>query len=79
MATLSQTPNQILILILSLSSGKPLRMDQTNQYNRVSEFIWRRLVAQWFLAFAMLAGDPGSILGHATNFSNFSEGIGKPL
>ena len=45
--TLSQTPNQILILLLSLSSGRPLRMDRTNQYNRVSEFIWRGLVAQW--------------------------------
>ena len=30
-------------------------------------------------ALTMLAGDPGSIPGHATNFSNFSEGIGKPL
>ena len=30
-------------------------------------------------ALAMIAGDPGSIPGHATNFSNFSEGIGKPL
>ena len=30
-------------------------------------------------ALAMFAGDPGSIPGHATNFSNFSEGIGKPL
>ena len=30
-------------------------------------------------ALAMLAGDPGSIPGHATYFSNFSEGIDKPL
>ena len=30
-------------------------------------------------ALAMLAGDPGLIFAHATNFSNFSEGIGKPL
>ena len=30
-------------------------------------------------ALAMLAGEPGLIPGHATNFSNFSDGIGKPL
>ena len=30
-------------------------------------------------ALAMLAGDQGSIPGHAINFSNFSEGIGKSL
>ena len=29
-------------------------------------------------ALAMLAGDLGSIPGQATNFFNFSEGIGKP-
>ena len=33
----------------------------------------------WENARKLCAGHPGSIPGHATNFSNFSEGIGKPL
>ena len=66
----------ILLLFLTISLDKVRVL--ANPCNPATRKI-KRFGSSVVRALAMLAGDPGSIPGHATNFSNFSEGIGKPL
>ena len=73
---------RIVYASLNLPAKLPDNVEHKKLEKPVQQRFWIHLVqfgSSVVRALAMLAGDPGSIPGHTTNFSNFSEGIGKPL